>query len=129
MQWNAQEWISRCAIIAAQIRKSPPMRVICIVSKRENVGPSEPTQDLQKCKKSNRPAAPANNRHEIQSASATPLPHLCCCLACSLAYTWLTKTRRRLMREIRANAAARGWRYGWRRWQGDPISFRIDGET
>ena len=73
MQWNAQEWISGCAIIAAQIRKLPPMRVICIVSKREKVGPSEPTKDLQKCKKSSRPAAPANNRHETQSASATPL--------------------------------------------------------
>lgn len=44
-------------------------------------------------------------------------------------YAWLTKTRRRLMREIRANAAARGWRYGWRLRQGDPTSFRIDGET
>lgn len=63
MQWNAQEWISGCAIIAAQIRKSPPMRVICIVSERKQVGPSEPTKDLQKCKKSSRPAARKPDGH------------------------------------------------------------------
>lgn len=44
-------------------------------------------------------------------------------------YAWLTKTRRRTMREIRTGAAARGWRYRLRRWQGDPTAFRIDGQT
>lgn len=44
-------------------------------------------------------------------------------------YALLTKTRRRVMREIRAGAAARGWRYRLRRWQGDPTAFRIDGQT
>lgn len=44
-------------------------------------------------------------------------------------YAWLTKARRRLMREIRAGAAARGWQYRLRRWQGDPTSFCINGQT
>lgn len=44
-------------------------------------------------------------------------------------YALLTRTRRQVMREIRTGAAARGWRYRLRRWQGDPTSFRIDGQT
>lgn len=44
-------------------------------------------------------------------------------------YALLTRPRRRVMGEIRAGAAARGWRYRLRRWQGDPTSFRIDGQT
>jgi hypothetical protein len=33
------------------------------------------------------------------------------------------------MREIRAGASDRGWRYRLRRWQGNPTAFRIDGRT
>lgn len=41
-------------------------------------------------------------------------------------YALLTRGRRRLMREIRQRASARGWKFR-RRWGGDPTSFRIDG--
>ncbi|HUC55307.1 MAG TPA: hypothetical protein VMR90_14740 [Candidatus Cybelea sp.] len=44
-------------------------------------------------------------------------------------YALLTRGRRRMMREIRQGAEARGWLYGLRRWQGDPTAFRIQGRT
>ena len=44
-------------------------------------------------------------------------------------YALLTRGRRRMMREIRRGAEARGWRYRLRRWQGNPTAFRIDGTT
>jgi hypothetical protein len=44
-------------------------------------------------------------------------------------YALLTAGRRRRTREIRAQANAQGWRYRKRRWQGNPIAFRIDGQT
>lgn len=42
-------------------------------------------------------------------------------------YALLTRGRRRLTREIRAAASARGWKFRRRRWQGDPTAFRIEG--
>jgi hypothetical protein len=44
-------------------------------------------------------------------------------------YALLTAGRRRMMREIRTGASARGWRFRLRHWVGDPTSFRIDGRT
>jgi hypothetical protein len=44
-------------------------------------------------------------------------------------YALLTRGQRRTTREIRKAAAARGWRYRRRRWQGNPTAFRIDGQT
>jgi len=44
-------------------------------------------------------------------------------------YALLTRGQRRTMREIRATACERGWRYRIRRWQGNPTAFRIDGQT
>jgi hypothetical protein len=44
-------------------------------------------------------------------------------------YSLLTRARQRSMREIREGAAAQGWRYRLRRWQGNPTSFRVDGAT
>ena len=44
-------------------------------------------------------------------------------------YVLLTQGRRRSMREIRAGASDRKWKFRLRRWQGDPTAFRIDGRT
>ena len=44
-------------------------------------------------------------------------------------YALLTRSQRRTMREIRSGAQERGWKYRLRRWQGNPTSFRIDGQT
>ncbi len=44
-------------------------------------------------------------------------------------YAWLTRGRRRSMREIREEAVKRGWQFRVRRWAGDPTAFRIDGRT
>jgi hypothetical protein len=44
-------------------------------------------------------------------------------------YALLTLDRRRMMRGIREGAAAQGWRYRLRRWQGNPTAFRIEGAT
>ena len=44
-------------------------------------------------------------------------------------YALLTGGQRRTMREIRAAASGRGWRYRIRHWQGNPTAFRIDGQT
>jgi hypothetical protein len=44
-------------------------------------------------------------------------------------YALLTRGQRRTMREIRAGASERGWRYRLLRWQGNPTAFRIDGRT
>ena len=42
-------------------------------------------------------------------------------------YAVFTRGRRRIMREIRQGAEARGWRYHLRRWQGNPTAFCIEG--
>lgn len=44
-------------------------------------------------------------------------------------YALLTRRQRRTTREIRVAAREHGWSYKRRHWQGDPTSFRIDGET
>jgi hypothetical protein len=44
-------------------------------------------------------------------------------------YVRLTKRRRRTMREIRSGAAERGWKFRIRHWTGDPMAFRIDGQS
>ena len=44
-------------------------------------------------------------------------------------YVLLTRQQRRTTREIRDGAAAHGWRYRARRWQGNPAAFRINGQT
>ena len=44
-------------------------------------------------------------------------------------YALLTRDRRKVMHEIRKGALQRGWRYRLRRWQGNPVAFRIDGRT
>jgi hypothetical protein len=44
-------------------------------------------------------------------------------------YALLTRGQRRTMREIRAGASERGWRYRLRRWESNPTAFRIDGRT
>lgn len=44
-------------------------------------------------------------------------------------YALLTLRQRRTTREIRVNAREHGWSYRRRHWQGDPTSFRIDGQT
>ena len=47
----------------------------------------------------------------------------------TLLYVWLTADRRRVMREIRMQAAARGWAFHLRQWMGNPAAFRIEGRT
>lgn len=42
-------------------------------------------------------------------------------------YFLLTKSQRRKAREIRTRARERGWRF--RKWQGNPSAFRIEGQT
>lgn len=44
-------------------------------------------------------------------------------------YALLTRGQRRTTREIRVAARERGWKYRRTRWQGDPTSFRINGNT
>lgn len=42
-------------------------------------------------------------------------------------YALMTRKRRAAMREIRANADARNWKFRFRHWTGNPTAFRIDG--
>lgn len=44
-------------------------------------------------------------------------------------YLLLTRGQRRNTRLLRARAVEQGWRYRRRRWQGNPIAFRIDGQS
>jgi hypothetical protein len=42
-------------------------------------------------------------------------------------YVALTRRRRAAMREIRLNSDARGWKFQFSHWTGNPTAFRIDG--
>jgi hypothetical protein len=44
-------------------------------------------------------------------------------------YSFLTRGQRRVTREIRSGALARGWKYRRQWWQGNPMAFRLDGRS
>lgn len=44
-------------------------------------------------------------------------------------YAALTKKRRAAMREIREKSLARGWKFRFRHWTGNPTAFNIEGRT
>lgn len=44
-------------------------------------------------------------------------------------YRLLTRRQRRISQEIRDHALQNDWQYHKRRWQGNPVTFRIDGHT
>ena len=47
----------------------------------------------------------------------------------SALYRWLTRRQRGISQEIRDRAEQNGWQYHKRRWEGNPVTFRIDGHT